>query len=160
MKELSYKQRIAILRILRDIILADNKVDTREQNFYEKTVEQLGLDSQVQQEVEQQNSLLALAEISKLSPAQKHEFAKLMGQMIVADRNINYNEVRIYNVVNRSCDININFQMNDYPDFSTNSSFCPKPALVYDDTDGDDNYYWEEDTVSSDDSQKPSELPF
>lgn len=42
----------------------------------------------------------------------------MMGQMIVVDRDINYDEVRIYNVVCEFCEIKEDFRIDDYPGLS------------------------------------------
>ena len=118
MKELTYNERIAVMRILWDIILADKKVDSREQLLFGEIAESLELAESAKQDVERLNSLLALASIHDFAQEQKAEFAKLMGQMIVVDKDINYNEVRIYNVVNEFCNIKVEFAMDDYPEYT------------------------------------------
>lgn len=118
MKELKYNERIAVMRILLDIIMADNRIDGREKQLFEETGKELGLDESAKQEVESLNSLLALAVIHDFTPEQKAEFAKLMGRMIVVDKDINYNEVRIYHVVNEFCHINVEFKIDDYPEYT------------------------------------------
>ena len=118
MKELKYNERIAVMRILLDIIMADNRIDGREKQLFEETGKELGLDESAKQEVESLNSLLALAIIHDFTPEQKAEFAKLMGRMIVVDKDINYNEVKIYHVVNEFCHINVEFKIDDYPEYT------------------------------------------
>lgn len=117
MKNLTYNEKIAVMRILLDIVLADNRVDERETMFYDKIALELELGQMARQDVDKQNSLLALAIIHDLPMEQKCSFAKLMGQMIIVDEDINYNEVIIYNVVNKFCDINIDFDASDYPEY-------------------------------------------
>lgn len=118
MEELTYKERIAVMRILLDIILADNRVDGREQLFFDEIISRLELDDSAKAEVEKQNSLLALVIIHDFTQRQKEAFARLMGQMIVVDEDINYNEVKIYNVVNEFCNINVEFVMDNYPNYT------------------------------------------
>ena len=118
MKELAYNERIAVMRILWDIILADKKVDSREQLLFGEIADSLELGASAKQEVQNLNSLLALAMIHDFKQDQKVEFAKLMGQMIVVDKDINYNEVKIYNVVNEFCNIKVEFVMDDYPEYT------------------------------------------
>lgn len=115
MKELEYEQKIAVMRILLDVVLADNKIDERENEFYERICEHIYLDESSHDDVRNLNSLLALRIISDFTPLQKQAFAKLMGQMIVADENIHYNEVRIYNEVRDFCHLEQNFDEDDYP---------------------------------------------
>lgn len=118
MNELTYKERIAIMRILQDIILADNKIDDREKILFSEIADLLELNESAKQAVDKQNSVLALTIIHDFSQGQKEEFAKLMGQMIIVDKDINYNEVRIYNVVNEFCNIKVEFAMDNYPEYT------------------------------------------
>lgn len=118
MKELTYNERIAVMRILHDIILADNRIDEREQMLFTDIAKTLDLDASARQSVEKLNSLLALAVIHDFNQKQKEEFAKLMGQMIIVDKDINYNEVKIYNVVNEFCNIRVEFEMDNYPEYT------------------------------------------
>lgn len=118
MKNLTYDERIAVMRILMDIILADSRVDSREDKFFNELLDVLGLGGEARRDVEKLNSLLALTFVHDFSQEQKEEFAKLMGKMIIVDGDINYNEVKIYDVVNKFCNINIEFGIDDYPNFS------------------------------------------
>lgn len=118
MKELTYNERIAVMRILHDIILADNRIDEREQMLFTDIAKTLDLDASARKSVEKLNSLLALAIIHDFNQKQKEEFAKLMGQMIIVDKDINYNEVKIYNVVNEFCNIRVEFEMDNYPEYT------------------------------------------
>lgn len=118
MNKLTYKERIAIMRILMDIILADNKIDYREQMLFDQIAKVLDLDVSAKEDVDKQNSLLALTIIHDFAQEQKEKFAQLMGEMIVADEDINYNEVKIYNVVNEFCDIKVEFIMDNYPEYT------------------------------------------
>lgn len=118
MKELSYEQKISVMRILLDLVLADGRIDERETMYFKKIAEKLDLEQSARKDVDAKNSLLALTEISEFDQELKEELSKLMGQMIIVDKDINYNEIRIYNVVNDFCKINIGFNIEDYPDFS------------------------------------------
>lgn len=123
MKKFTYDQKIAMMRILLDLVLADGRIDERETIFFDKIASILGLDNSARKDVDVKNSLLALTEISEYTHEQKEELSKLMGQMIIVDEDINYNEIRIYNVVNDFCKINIGFNMEDYPDYSRSGEF-------------------------------------
>lgn len=118
MKDLNYNERIAVMRILLDIIMADNRIDNREIQLFEIIGKALDLDESVKEEVEKMNSLLALTVIHDFTQDKKEEFAKLMGQMIVVDKDINYNEVKIYHVVNEFCHIHVEFKMDNYPEYT------------------------------------------
>lgn len=121
MKKLSYDQKVSMMRILLDLALADGRVDDRESLFYDRIANLLGLDYQARKDIDSKSSLLALTEISGFTQEQKQEFARLMGKMIVVDEDINYNEIRIYNVVSDFCKINREFNMEDYPDYVASS---------------------------------------
>lgn len=123
MKRFKYEQKISMMRILLDLVLADGRIDERETIFFDKIAGLLGLDNKARKDVDAKNSLLALTEISEYTQEQKEELSKLMGQMIVVDKDINYNEIRIYNVVNDFCKINIGFNIEDYPDYSKSGEF-------------------------------------
>ena len=118
MEELTYRERIAVMRILLDIVWADHRLDSREKALFDDIAAQLGLDHSARKDVEEQNSLLALLEIRDMEQAQKEAFARLMGRMIVVDEDINYNEVRIYSVVCEFCGIKETFRIDDYPELS------------------------------------------
>lgn len=115
MENLTQQQRIAVMRILLDILLIDNKIDAREIDFFNKVNEELQLLEEAFTEVKEQNSLLALAQIRDFTQEQKEEFAQLMGKMIAADENIHYKEVAIYNVVRDFCAIDLEFDEQEYP---------------------------------------------
>lgn len=123
MKKFTYNQKISMMRILLDLVLADGRIDERETVFFDKIAGLLGLDNKARMDVDTKNSLLALTEISEFTQEQKMELSKLMGQMIVVDKDINYNEIRIYNVVNDFCKINVGFNMEDYPEYSRSGDF-------------------------------------
>lgn len=126
MERFTYEQKVSMMRILLDLVLADGRIDERETVFFDKIAGLLNLDENAKKDVDAKNSLLALTEISEYSQDQKEELSKLMGQMIVVDEDINYNEIRIYNVVNDFCKINIGFDMEDYPDYSRSGEFLPE----------------------------------
>ena len=73
MKELTYNERIAVMRILKDIILADNRIDDREQLLFTEIAKTLDLDETAKQDVEKLNSLLALTIIHDFKQEQKEE---------------------------------------------------------------------------------------
>ena len=123
MNKFTYAQKVSIMRILMDLVLADGRIDERETMFFDRIAELLGLDIKARKDVDTKNSLLALTEISEFTQEQKMELSKLMGQMIVVDKDINYNEIRIYNVVNDFCKINVGFNMEDYPEYSRSGDF-------------------------------------
>lgn len=123
MKKFTYAQKVSMMRILMDLVLADGRIDERETAYFDRIAGLLGFDNNARKDVDKKNSLLALTEISDFDQSQKEELSKLMGQMIVVDKDINYNEIRIYNVVNDFCKINVGFNMEDYPEYSRSGDF-------------------------------------
>lgn len=105
MVEYTYQQKIAIMRILLDIIHADGRIDARETFFFNQLKEKYELSDDDHEAVNSKNSLLALAQIKALSEEQKVEFARQMSRMIIIDEDVNVNEVSIYNIVCDTCGI-------------------------------------------------------
>lgn len=112
MEEYSYQQKIAMMRILLDIIHADGYIDAREQHFFNELKEIFSLEDADHDVVKETNSLLALLQIREFTDEQKMGFALYMSKMIVVDGDINANEVAIYNVVSEFCRINKDFEDN------------------------------------------------
>jgi uncharacterized tellurite resistance protein B-like protein len=122
MKSLGFQQKIAIMRILFDIINADGRIDVRETFYYNKISELLGLKEENRNDVNEANSLLCLLQISQFDDNQKQEMAKMMGQQIVVDEDININEMAIYNLVCKTCGIDIEFEEVVTPNQIENST--------------------------------------
>lgn len=122
MKSLGFQQKIAIMRILFDIINADGRIVARETFYYNKISESLGLKEENRNDVNEANSLLCLLQISQFDDNQKQEMAKMMGQQIVVDEDININEMAIYNLVCKTCGIDIEFEEVVTPDQIKNST--------------------------------------
>ncbi len=99
MPTFSYQQKIAMMRILLDIIQADGRIDVREVFYFNKLKEELSLTDDAHKDVNKKNSLIALLQIKSFTDEQKDYFAELMANMIVVDEDIDVNEVMIYNVV-------------------------------------------------------------
>jgi uncharacterized tellurite resistance protein B-like protein len=122
MKSLGFQQKIAIMRILFDIINADGRIVARETFYYNKISESLGLKAENRNDVNEANSLLCLLQISQFDDNQKQEMAKMMGQQIVVDEDININEMAIYNLVCKTCGIDIEFEEVVTPNQIENST--------------------------------------
>jgi uncharacterized tellurite resistance protein B-like protein len=122
MKSLGFQQKIAIMRILFDIINADGRIVARETFYYNKISELLGLKEENRNDVNEANSLLCLLQISQFDDNQKQEMAKMMGQQIVVDEDININEMAIYNLVCKTCGIDIEFEEVVTPNQIENST--------------------------------------
>lgn len=99
MKIFNYQQKIAMMRILLDIIHADGRIDAREIFFFNQLKKKFELPEDSHKDLDEKNSLMALAQIKLFDEEQKAFFADLMGTMIVVDEDINANEVLIYDIV-------------------------------------------------------------
>lgn len=99
MNVFSYQQKVAMMRILLDIIHADGRIDAREMFYFNHLKEKFEMPEVSHKDVDEKNSLIALAQIKLFDEEQKDSFADLMGNMIVVDEDINANEVLIYDVV-------------------------------------------------------------
>lgn len=123
MEELTYNAKIAVLRVLKEILNADNIVHESEVAYMNDVIQSFGLDESHKSDVDNLMTLQALSTIRELSVDQKGEIAQMMGKMIVIDKDINYNEVKLYNAFCESCDIDKDFNVSDYPEYSLSGPF-------------------------------------
>lgn len=114
MNTLNYNEKIAVIRVLRDIMCADGIIDDREVALLNKVADDFDI-RQYDADVEDCCFDNALAMFVHFTDAQKEAVAKLMGNMIVVDKNINYKEVNVYNSVADICDIGGPFNPDLYP---------------------------------------------
>lgn len=110
MENLNFQQKIAIMRILFDIINADGRIDARETFYFNKVAKILGITQEDRDAINEANSLLCLLELNSFDDNQKQELAKMMGQQIVVDEDINVNEMAIYELVCKTCGIEAKFE--------------------------------------------------
>ena len=130
MEELTYNAKIAVLRVLKEILNADNIVHESEVAYMNDVIQSFGLDESHKSDVDNLMTLQALSTIRELSVDQKGEIAQMMGKMIVIDKDINYNEVKLYNAFCESCDIDKDFNASDYPDYSLSGPFVNPEDLM------------------------------
>ena len=123
MEELAYNVKIAVLRILEDIINADKVIHEKEVNYMNDIAHSFNLNDNYKCEVNNLVTLQALSIIRALSPEVKDKIAQLMGKMIVIDEDINYNEVKLYNAICESCNIRKDFNIEDYPNYFFSGAF-------------------------------------
>lgn len=109
---LNYNQKIAVMRVLLDIIHADGRIDLRETSFFNKLLNELDLPYDTKDEISRKSSLIALHDIKYFTIEQKEYFAALMDKMIKVDEDINVNEVVINDVVIDYCQIPISFAVS------------------------------------------------
>ena len=130
MKELEYNTKIAVMRILNDIVNADNVVKDVEVNYMNEVASTFELADNYLNEVNNLVTLQALSIVRALSADVKEQIAQLMGKMIVIDEDINYNEVKLYNAVCESCNIEKDFNVEDYPDYTLSGPFVNPEDLM------------------------------
>lgn len=130
MEELTYTLKIATLRLLNDILRADNIVHESEVEYLKKITESFCLPEGYQNDLNNLVTLQALSIIRELAPDQKEIIARLMGEMIVIDKDINYNEVKMYHEVCESCNIHEDFDVEDYPEYSLSGPFTNPEDLM------------------------------
>lgn len=130
MKELEYNAKIAVMRILNDIVNADNVVKDVEINYMNEVASTLELADNYMNEVNNLVTLQALSVVRALSVDVKEKIAQLMGKMIVIDEDINYNEVKLYNAVCESCNIEKDFNVEDYPGYTLSGPFVNPEDLM------------------------------
>lgn len=132
MKELEYSAKIAVMRILNDIVYADNVVKVVEVSYMNEVASTFELADDYINEVNNLVTLQALSIVRALSADVKEKIAQLMGKMIVIDEDINYNEVKLYNAVCESCNIEKDFNVEDYPDYTLSGPFVNPEDLMND----------------------------
>lgn len=130
MEELTHNAKIAVLRILNDIVNADNIIKDVELKYMNEIARSFELADNYMDEVNNLVTLQALAIIRTLSADFKKKIAQMMGKMIVIDEDINYNEVKLYNAVCESCNIEKDFNIEDYPDLSLSGPFVNPEDLM------------------------------
>ena len=123
MEELSYKAKIAVVKLLGEILNADKVVHKKEVEYLDDVINSFALEQNYEEEVNAMITLEALSTIRGLSVEQKEEVAKMMGNMIVVDNDINYNEVKLYHAFCESCDIDKDFNVDDYSDVTLSGPF-------------------------------------
>lgn len=132
MEELKYNEKIAVIKVLTEILNADNIIHENELKYMNEVLQSFGLDDSYKTKVEVDSlmTLQALSIIRGLSSAQKRKISQMMGKMIVIDEDINYNEVKLYNAFCESCDIEKNFNVEDYPEYSLSGPFVNPEDLM------------------------------
>ena len=123
MEELTHNAKIAVLRILNDIVNADNIIKDVELKYMNEIARSFELADNYMDEVNNLVTLQALAIVRTLSADFKKKIAQMMGKMIVIDKDINYNEVKLYNAVCESCNIEKDFNIEDYPGLTFSGPF-------------------------------------
>lgn len=130
MEELTHVDKIAVLRILNDIVNADSIVKDVEVDYMNEIARSFELADNFMNEVNNLVTLQALAIVRVLPADLKEKIAQMMGKMIVIDKDINYNEVKLYNAVCESCNIERDFNVEDYPGLTFSGPFVNPEDLM------------------------------
>lgn len=109
MNNFNYQQKVAMMRILLDIIQADGRIDAREMFYFNQLKDRFKMVEDSHKDVNDKNSLMALAQVKMFDDEQKDYFAELMANMIVVDEDIDANEVMVYDIVREFAGINKEF---------------------------------------------------
>ena len=123
MENLEYSAKIAIVKVLMDILNADDIVRDSELEYINEVVKSFNLAETYNQDLTRMSTLQALSIIRELSDSLKSNIAQMMGKMIIIDKDINYNEVKLYNAFCESCKIASDFDMKDYSGYTLSGPF-------------------------------------
>ena len=130
MEQFTYNAKIAVIKVLNEILNADNVVHENEVKYLNEVIQDFGLEVTYEEDVKGVMTLQALAIIRELNIEQKELVAKMMGKMIVIDNDINYNEVKLYNAFCESCNIEKDFNLKDYIDVTLSGPFTNPEELL------------------------------
>ena len=130
MEQLTYNAKIAVVKVLNEILNADNIVHENEVQYMNDVIRDFGLEGKYEDDVKSLMTLQALATIRELDIELKEMVAKMMGKMIVIDNDINYNEVKLYNAFCESCNIEKNFNVDEYEDVTLSGPFVNPEDLM------------------------------
>ena len=90
--EYSKEQKMAMSKVLMDIISIDGYIDARETMYFETVKKMLNLTGNDHFDILHLNTLKCLSIIKSMSIEHKTEFAKMMRNMILADKYVAPNE--------------------------------------------------------------------
>ncbi len=96
MEKFNKEQKMAISKVLLDIVSVDRKIDSREIAYLEEVKRKLALGSDDQYQVINLNTLNCLGVIKTMDEEQKLAFADMMRQIILADEYIDPYEARAF----------------------------------------------------------------
>ena len=130
MEQLTYNEKIAVVKVLNEILNADSIVHENEVQYMNEVIRDFGLEGKYEDDVKSLMTLQALATIRELDVELKEMVAKMMGKMIVIDNDINYNEVKLYNAFCESCNIEKDFNVDEYEDVTLSGSFVNPEDLM------------------------------
>jgi uncharacterized tellurite resistance protein B-like protein len=130
MEQLTYNAKIAVVKVLNEILNADSIVHENEVQYMNEVIRDFRLDGNYEDDVRALMTLQALATIRELDVELKEMVAKMMGKMIVIDNDINYNEVKLYNAFCESCNIEKDFNVDEYDDVTLSGPYVNPEDLM------------------------------
>ena len=130
MEQLTYNAKIAVVKVLNEILNAANIVHENEVQYMNEVIRDFGLEEKYEDDVRSLMTLQALATIRELDIELKEMVAKMMGKMIVIDNDINYIEVKLYNAFCESCNIEKDFNVDEYEDVTLSGPFVNPEDLM------------------------------
>lgn len=130
MEQLTYNAKIAVVKVLNEILNADSIVHENEVQYMNEIIRDFGLEEKYEDDVRSLMTLQALATIRELDVELKEMVAKMMGKMIVIDNDINYNEVKLYNAFCESCNIEKDFNVDEYDGVTMSGPFVNPEDLM------------------------------
>ncbi len=130
MEELTFTEKIAVVKVLNEILKADNIIHEKEIEYMKDIISFYGLEENYNAEIDALITLQALSTIREMSVDKKNMVAQMMGKMIVIDKDINYNEVKLYNAFCKSCDIDQDFNVDEFPEYTLSGPFVNPEDLL------------------------------
>lgn len=130
MEQLTYNAKIAVVKVLNEILNADSIVHENEVQYMNEVIRDFGLEGKYEDDVKSLMTLQALATIRELDVELKEMVAQMMGKMIVIDNDINYNEVKLYNAFCESCNIEKDFNVDEYEDVTLSGPYVNPEDLM------------------------------
>lgn len=130
MEVFTYTEKIAVVKVLNEILKADNIAHKKEIEYMNDVISSYGLEENYKTEIDALITLQALSIIREMSMDKKNKVAQMMGKMIVIDKDINYNEVKLYNAFCESCGIEKDFNVEDYPKYTLSGPFVNPEDLM------------------------------
>ena len=130
MEQLTYNAKIAVVKVLNVILNADSIVHENEVQYMNEVIRDFGLEEKYEDDVRSLMTPQALATIRELDVELKEMVAKMMGKMIVIDNDINYNEVKLYNAFCESCNIEKDFNVDEYEGVTLSGPFVNPEDLM------------------------------
>lgn len=130
MEEFTYTEKIAVVKVLNEILKADNIAHEKEIEYLNDVISSFGLDENYKAEIDSLITLQALSTIREMMVDKKATVAQMMGKMIVIDEDINYNEVKLYNAFCESCNIEKDFNVDEYEDVTLSGPFVNPEDLM------------------------------